>query len=179
ISHFLAYNIQSSFKHFAGPGIFPESYKITNPRYISIGKNFRCLANLRLEAIDYYAKQNFTPSIIIGDNVFFNSDCHIAAISEVIIGDNVLLASRVFISDHFHGNINESDLAYIPINRPLSSKGAVIIENDVWIGEGVCILPGVTVGKFSIIGANSVVTQNVLPYSVVGGVPAKLIKVLK
>ena len=58
------------------------------------------------------------------------------------------------------------------------SKGVVIIEDNVWIGDQACIMPNVIIGKGAIIGANAVVTKNVIPYSVVGGNPAKIIKQL-
>ena len=60
-----------------------------------------------------------------------------------------------------------------------TSKGPVVIENDVWIGEGVCVMPGVRIGRGAVIGANAVVTQDVPANSVVGGVPAKLIRSLQ
>lgn len=63
-----------------------------------------------------------------------------------------------------------------PNKRPLVSKGTVVIEDNVWIGEMVCIMPGIRIGKSSIIGANAVVTKDVPSYCVVGGNPAKVIK---
>lgn len=125
----------------------PEGCIIHNPQYITIGKKFQAMHNLRIEAWDEYEGQRFTPSITIGDNVIFNTDCHVGCINEIRIGDNVLIASRVYISDHFHGEINEKALKIPPRQRPLVSRGPVIIEDNVWVGEGVCILPGVTIGK--------------------------------
>lgn len=55
----------------------------------------------------------------------------------------------------------------------LYSKGAVVIRDNVWIGEGICIMPGVTIGKNSIFGANALITKSFPPFSVVAGVPAK------
>ncbi len=147
-------------------------------KYISIGNGFKALYNLRMEAYDEYYEQRFSPEIIVGNNVIFNSDCHIGCIKKVVIGDNVLVASRVYISDHYHGEITRESLAASPAQRPLVSKGPVIIEDNVWIGEGVCVLSGVTIGRNAIIGANSVVNKDVPPNSVVAGVPAKLIKTL-
>lgn len=63
-----------------------------------------------------------------------------------------------------------------PNLRPLVSKGPIIIEENVWIGEMVCILGGVHIGKGSIIGAGSVVTKNIPPYSLACGIPAKVVK---
>jgi acetyltransferase-like isoleucine patch superfamily enzyme len=149
---------------------------IKNPKYIKIGNKWSGLWNIRIEAWDQYFDQHFTPEIIIGDNVEMNSDIHIGCINKVIIGNNVLMASRIFITDHMHGNSDSSDLHLPPAKRELVSKGPVIIEDNVWIGEGVSILSGVTIGKNSIIGANAVVTKSFPENSVIGGVPAKLIK---
>ncbi|MBL7707175.1 MAG: acyltransferase [Taibaiella sp.] len=170
---------QSNLKKFGGKAYFEDIKYIKNPKYISVGNNFASLYNLRLEAWDYFAGIHFTPELIIGDNVNFNSDIHISAIDKIVIGNNVLLASRIYISDHAHGEINAAALALAPSLRPLHSKGPVIIEDNVWIGSGVCILPGVTIGANSIIGANSVVNKSYPPNSVIGGIPAKLLKSLK
>lgn len=153
-------------------------YKLYNKKYITIGSNFSTLHNTRIEAFDEYYGVKFFPEIKIGDNVTLNSDCHIGCINRVEIGNNVLIASRVYISDHNHGYIDERDLDTYPYLRPLYSKGSVVIEDNVWVGEGVCILPGVTIGRNSIIGANSVVNKDVPPNSVVAGVPARIIKYL-
>lgn len=170
--------LRRSFKSFGDPFFIMEPYMIKKPQYMSIGSNFSALFNLRLEAWDEYEGQKYTPELTIGDNVCFNSDCHIGCINKVTIGNNVLLASRVYISDHFHGEINEELKVIPPTKRKLFSKGPVIIEDNVWIGEGVCIMPDVTIGKNSIIGANAVVTKSVPPNSVIAGIPAKILKSL-
>jgi acetyltransferase-like isoleucine patch superfamily enzyme len=65
-----------------------------------------------------------------------------------------------------------------PTQRSLFSKGPVKIGNNVWLGNNVCVMPGVTIGDGAIIGANAVVTHDIPPYSVAGGIPAKVIKQL-
>ncbi|MBV5277923.1 MAG: acyltransferase [Campylobacteraceae bacterium] len=144
--------------------------------YVSIGDNFDVCARLRLEAYSKHLDNIYTPELIIGDNVSINYDCHIGCVNKVVIGNNVLIASKVFITDHFHGEITYKSLKLAPNLRKVISKGPVIIEDNVWIGEGVAIMPNVTIGKNSIIGANAVVTKDVPKNSVVGGNPARLIK---
>ena len=145
-------------------------------KYISIGENFNSFSGLRLEAHESHLNNTYTPELLIGDNVSINYDCHIGCVNKINIGNNVLLASKIFITDHFHGEINESTLKYPPSLRKVVSRGPVIIEDNVWVGEGAAIMPGVTVGKNSIIGANAVVVKDIPPNSIVGGVPAKIIK---
>lgn len=114
-----------------------------------------------------------------GKNVQLNDYVHITAMNNVTIGDNVLMASKIFISDCTHGSYsgdsNDSNPDSIPIDRPLSSK-PIIIEDNVWLGEFVSVLPGVTIGKGTIVGANSVVSKDLPKYVIAVGSPAKPIK---
>lgn len=97
----------------------------------------------------------------------------------VNIGNNVLMASKIFISDNNHGSYSggfaQSNPEIAPINRIYNVK-SVFIEDNVWIGEAVTILPGVRIGKGSIIGANSVVTKDIPPFCIAVGIPSKVIK---
>ena len=155
-----------------------KDFIFKNPQYIEIGKNFSAMDRFRIEAWDLYQGKYYKPHIRIGDNVIFNTDIHIGSINSVIIGDNCLFASRIFISDHHHGNTEFNVMKLIPKDRPLISKGPVLIGENTWVGEGVAILSGVTIGENCIIATNSVVTKNIPANSVVAGIPAKVIKSL-
>jgi acetyltransferase-like isoleucine patch superfamily enzyme len=100
-------------------------------------------------------------------------------VDEIIICDDCFFASRVYITDHNHGDTSEEMLGIVPNKRPLISKGPVLIKKSVWVGEGVCIMPNVTIGENSIIASNAVVTKDVPANSVVAGVPAIVIKKIK
>ncbi|MPN45551.1 2,3,4,5-tetrahydropyridine-2,6-dicarboxylate N-acetyltransferase [bioreactor metagenome] len=95
------------------------------------------------------------------------------------IGDNVLTGSKILITDNSHGQSQPNDIDIPPIKRSLYSKGPVIIENNVWIGEKSTILAGVTIGTGAIVAANSVVTKDVPAFAVVAGTPAKIVKLIK
>lgn len=115
----------------------------------------------------------------IGNNVNIGDYCHISSYNGIYICDGVLLGRSVSLIDNNHGKLDYSDIETPPAKRIIESKGAILIEKNVWIGEKATILGGVKIGYNSIIGANAVVTKNIPPYSVVGGIPAKIIKKLK
>lgn len=151
-------------------------FLISNPQCISIGDNFRAREHLRLEAITEYSGGKFYPNIIIQNNVSMEFNCHIGAVNHIEIHDNVLIASNVYIADHMHGRNDYSDITRPPVERELSFKGKMVIEKNVWIGDSVCILPGVSIGENTIVGANSVVTKSFPSNVIIAGVPAKIIK---
>jgi lipopolysaccharide O-acetyltransferase len=117
--------------------------------------------------------------IEFGRNVQLNDFVHIGALEQVRIGSDVLIASRVFITDHDHGcyagGQDESDPSVAPAVRPIHAR-PVFIEDNVWIGENVSILPGSRIGMGSVIGANSVVKGEIPPQSIAVGVPARVVK---
>ncbi|WP_343567419.1 acyltransferase [Sphingobacterium sp.] len=168
--------VSSKFKSFHFGSFVEYPLYLTGGKNIEIGRHVIIGKRLRIETFDEYRGAKFNPFIRIGDFVGINHDCHIGAIECVEIGNNVLIASKVYISDHSHGNTSIEHLLMPPVNRPLVTKGKVIIEDDVWIGEGAIILPGVKIGRGAVVGANAVVTKDVRPYAVVGGVPAKVLK---
>ena len=118
--------------------------------------------------------------LVIGKNCKFGDNVHIVANEKVIIGNNCLMASKIFISDTSHGdysnNTIDSSPDVPPDERPLYMR-PVVIGNNVWIGENVCILLGVNVGNGCIIAANSVVNRNFHDNCMVAGSPAKRVKI--
>ena len=110
--------------------------------------------------------------VSIGDNVCIQDGVIMTVTKEIHIGNNVLVADNVSIrtADHKFANINE------PIIKQGENSQSIYIGDDVWIGANVVILKGVSIGCGAIIAANAVVSKNVEPYQIVGGVPAKFIK---
>lgn len=124
----------------------------------------------------WLSAKDITPKIHIGSNTNIGDYNHISASNEVVIGNGVLTGRFVYISDNNHGSTDVVSLHKRPLERDLNVKGPVHIEDNVWIGDKVSILSGVTIGEGSVIACNAVVTKDVPPYSVVGGVPARIIK---
>lgn len=172
--------IRKFFKAYGRGGFIDPSLVYMGLDKVVIGNDFRAGKRLKLRTFDSWGNLRYTPQIIIGDNVNIETDCHISAINKVSIGNNVLIASFVYISDHSHGDVNDSAISQLPpLERPLYSKGPIIIEDDVWLGEKVSVMVGVHIGRGAIIGANSVVTKDIPAYAVAVGSPAKVIKMLK
>jgi acetyltransferase-like isoleucine patch superfamily enzyme len=149
--------------------------RFTGLRFFRLSGDLRLGKYNRVEAIESHLGNVYSPVLKFGSGVSMEDYCHIACINRIVIGDNVLIGSRVFITDHFHGT-GIDDLHIPPNLRPLYSKGPVVIGNNVWIGEGAVVMPGVTIGDNCIIGSNCVVTKSILANHVVGGVPAKIIR---
>jgi lipopolysaccharide O-acetyltransferase len=155
------------------------SARIKGASCICFGQNFYAGRGLWLDAVTHYRDQKFEPKIIFGDNVSMQDYVHIAATNYVAIGNNVMFASKVYLSDHNHGTYegnHQSGPLIPPFMRNLTSDKSVIIEDNVWIGEMVSIMPGVKIGQGSIIGSNAIVTKSIPPFSIAVGVPAKVIK---
>jgi lipopolysaccharide O-acetyltransferase len=149
--------------------------ELRGKKYIDFGSNLTTGVGCRLDAFSETKEK----TVRFGMNVQINDYVHICAMQQVSIGNNVLMASHIYISDNSHGsykgNTEDTSPDIAPINRSYY-KSPVMIEDNVWIGEGVVVLPGVRIGKSAIIGANAVVTKNIPDYCIAIGNPAKIIK---
>jgi len=125
-----------------------------------------------------YGEQQFTPSIIIGNHCSIGEYNHITACNKITIGDGLLTGRFVYIGDNAHGGLSWEEADIVPVKRMLRSKGEIMIGRNVWIGDKVTILGGVTIGDNVIVAANAVVTKSVASNCVVAGIPAKVIKQL-
>ena len=147
-------------------------------RYMEFGDQVEMHFNARVQCIDYFqpTDQHFKPRLILHDHVVVQAMCHIGCIDRVEIGEWSTMGARCYITDHTHGGTSREELLLPPRKRPLVSRGPVKIGKYVHLGEGVCVMPGVTIGDYSVIGAGAVVTHDIPPFSIAVGSPAKVIK---
>lgn len=110
---------------------------------------------------------NFGKHITIGKNVFINHACSFLDLGGITIEDNVLIGPKVNLITENHP-INPSQRKSLVLN-------SIVIKQNAWLGAGVTVLPGVTIGENAIVAAGAVVTKNIAPNTIVGGVPAKLL----
>lgn len=160
---------------FPGARIVRRPFRLRGRRHIALGKRLTVGVGLRIDA--FPDRPRAGALVRIGHDVEINDHVHIAAVRSVTIGDDTLIASRVFISDHNHGDLDGPAIAngpnVPPARRPLAVR-PVDIGARVWIGEGALILPGVTIGDGAIVAGGAVVTRDVPAGAVVAGNPARI-----
>lgn len=116
-------------------------------------------------------------TITVGDDVFFGAGaCLSASESSITFGNKIMLGPNVTMMGGDHNISKIGKFMFDVREKDLDNDLPIVIEDDVWIGTGAIILKGVTIGAGSVIAAGSVVTKDIEPYSIVAGVPAKLIK---
>ena len=152
-------------------------YDDTESRERLLGELFGSVGKYVHVDMDFHCE--FGKNIHVGSHVIINMNCTFVDDNRIDIGNRVLIASDVKLYTATHStdpaarNYNDNpDPAYwcSTYARPIR------IEDEVWIGGGAILLPGVTIGRGSVIGAGAVVTRNVPPYSVAVGNPARVIK---
>lgn len=151
---------------------------ISGLKYMSIGSMY-VGRHCRIEMITEYYGTHLNPKLKIGENVILNDMVHIGCANYIEIGDDCLFASRIYVSDHNHGSYKGEliDAASSLVReRNLDLDKPVIIGRNVWLGEGVSVLPGAKIGDNSIIGTNSVVIGEIPSDCIAAGIPAKVIK---
>jgi acetyltransferase-like isoleucine patch superfamily enzyme len=148
--------------------------KLDGPEFVRVGDNVTIGSHVWLNAKDDRGDGQAT--LAIGDGTYIGRFVQINAWQSVEIGHSVLVADRVMITDADH---DFQDLE-LPIRQQGDSfRGPVVLRDGCWIGIGAVILPGVTVGRNAIVGANAVVTRDVPDRAVAAGVPARIIKQLQ
>lgn len=168
--------VAQNMEHIADGILFIKPIRLIGGKFIIIGANthinkFSVITAWSTERTNYG-----TPVLSIGDRCNIGEYNHITCSNRIKIGNDVLTGRWVTITDNSHGDNSFSDLNKSPIQRNIVSKGCVEIGDKVWIGDKATVLPGVKIGEGSVVAANSVVTKDVPPFSVVAGNPARLVK---
>jgi acetyltransferase-like isoleucine patch superfamily enzyme len=145
--------------------------KLISPHLVSVGDRVYICSNAWINAKDDDKSGGVT--LRIGHGSYLGRMIQINAWRAVDIGANVMISDRVFISD--------ADHIFSDVTTPINSQGdcfsgAVVLGDGSWVGAGAVILPGVTIGRNSVVAANSVVTKDVPDFVVVGGNPAQFIR---
>jgi lipopolysaccharide O-acetyltransferase len=148
---------------------FPKSriirlpFFFRNHGHLDIGARFSAGRSLRLDVHE-------GGTLIVGTDVQINDHCQIACASKITIGDDVMIASKVFITDHDHDFRDHG----APRTWSLNSDD-VTIGDGCWVGNGVHILKGVSLGEGTVVGAGSVVIKSTPPFSIIMGSPARVV----
>jgi lipopolysaccharide O-acetyltransferase len=163
--------ISGAFAQFGRATVVQYPLRLGGEDRIAIGEHVFIGAGSWLQAIE--DGQNCSIAIQIGSGTSAVGSCTISAVRSVILEENVLLAANVYISDHIH--------RYSDTERPVMHQGVdkiqpVLIKRGAWLGQNVVVCPGVTIGRGSVIGANSVVVKDIPDFSVAVGAPARVVK---
>jgi acetyltransferase-like isoleucine patch superfamily enzyme len=153
-------------------------FRFFGTKYINVG--FRaCFGHgCWIQAIDAYKGTEYAPEIIFGDNLSCSDNVHISCANRIVLGSGVLIGSNVYIGDHSHGStrITKQNSLIPPAFRPLDDLAPIVIEDNVWICDGVIILAGSHIATGSIVGANSIVKGSFTESGLIVGSPAKLVR---
>lgn len=171
---YIYFRLFGGFYHLGWPVGFGSGVSIRDARYISVGNNVSLDNNAVLQLSEEHLKYGSQkPKVEIEDKVTIGLGTMISAAQHILIKKNVLVSQHCFIGDHDH--------QYEDINTPIRSQGLrnvkpVVIDEGAWIGANSTVCSGVTIGKNSVIGANSVVKEDIPDYAIAVGTPAKVIK---
>lgn len=161
-------------RSWGGGGFIALSARINTPHNIKIGKGVILMERVWIIVVEE-GNQPSDAVLFIGDKTVISRDGIIACAYGIHIGKQVTFGPRVTILDHNHG-FTEFDQSVM--HQPLTGK-PVVIEDFVWLGANVVVLAGVKIGKGAVVGAGSIVTRDIPPYTVAVGNPARIVRSLK
>ncbi|NMC50295.1 MAG: acyltransferase [Desulfovibrio sp.] len=162
-----------SFASFGEGSILYYPARIDNPKNIHVGKNVILQSHVWINAVDHWCGRDYVGKIEIHDNACIMNNVQISAITSISIGRGAAIGRNCAIVDHYHDYCHlDMPILY----APLSDGKPVVIEEEAFLAVNCVITPGVTIGRHSFIGANSVVNTDIPPFSLAAGAPAKVLR---
>lgn len=165
--------VARSFAAFGRHSVIQPPARIVGERMIAIGAGAFIGANSWLQVIE--DGDDSRVRLQVGDGTSIAGNCVLSAAQGVTIGRSVLLARNVYVSDHSHA-FADGDRAIL--DQGIERLAAVEICDGAWLGQNTVVMPGVRIGAGAVVGANSVVTTDVLDRTVVAGAPARVLREL-
>lgn len=154
----------------AGATLYRPEILDRNTKNVFVGAGTTILSGSRIQL---YPAAGKMPRIVFGDNCYIGYHNSFLAAADIVIGDEVLMASNILISSENHSTDPESDTPYM--DQPLKAS-PVHIGDGTWLGERVMVMSGVAIGKKCVIGGGSVVTRDIPDYCIAVGSPARVVK---
>lgn len=165
--------ISGAFAHFGRKTVLMYPLRLEGEKRIAIGDRVFIGPGSWLQTLP--DGENNSVAVSIGKGTSIAGACVISAVRSVQLEENVLLARNVYISDHTH--------KYADMDIPVMAQGVerikpVLVKRGAWLGQNVVVCPGVTIGTGAVIGANSVVIEDIPDFSVAVGAPARVVKTI-
>lgn len=159
-----------AFASFGSRSVIEPPVRLQGERRISIGSDVYVGAGSWLQVLDGIDRH---VALAIGDGTSIAGSCVLSAALRVRVGRKVLLARNVYIADHSHAY---ADAGRAVLDQGIRQVAPVEVDDGAWLGQNVVVGPGVRIGRGSVIGANSVVLEDVPDYCVAVGAPARVVK---
>lgn len=171
-AHAFTWMMRGSFSSFGSGSCVDPPFRYGNLQWVTVGAGVNINRDCWLLTVGD-PNPDSSPKLILSDHCGIGMGATISAAHRVRIGEWVLMARHVYISDHGH-EFRDPD-------RPISEQGitqpqAVDIGDHTWLGQNACVMPGVRVGRHCVVGSNAVVTKSVPDFSVVVGAPAVVVR---
>lgn len=167
--------ISSQFRQIGSRSRITPPFRFSGLHGIALGDGVLIQRDCWIQTVPS-ANDEESPKLLIGAHSAVGMGASISAAHKIVIGEYVLMARNVYISDHAHA----FDDIHTPIvNQGINRISPVSIGRHTWLGQNVVVLPGVTIGEHCVIGANSVVNSSVPDYSVAVGAPVRVIRRLR
>ncbi len=173
LSKLLTWMLKGSFGSFGTGSIIFFSSRIDNPAGMFLGSGVLIYSGCWLNVVRQWGDSVHDARLTIGDRTIISHGAQISAALRIDIGSNVGVGKNVTVVDHLHDyTVIDQPILYAPLSPP----GPIVIEDDAFIANNCVIAPGVTIGRHSFIGANSVVLGDVPPLCMAAGNPARVLR---